>query len=291
MMQRSSASSSEITPSRTESTTPRATAAWAGPNICPTCFSPLIVTLLAMIVSGLAGRLGATTASRFVWPSFWFRSAPANASPTGPSLDPINRSMWATSLPSPTRDSPTDRVLAMCLPLLLVLRGIQVARASWPRRGASLARRTRAAQSGPPCSRGYAAARGCLRGHDLNYGRARTASTAPSSTVISVVTTEHAATCAGCGCGCDDIEVAVAAGSARACDPHLRDRRRVVRRAGGRRGRSRPASTAARWTSPRRSRRRPRSSARPGFRSCAASARPTVRASARPWRWPRPSAP
>jgi formylmethanofuran dehydrogenase subunit B len=27
------------------------------------------------------------------------------------------------------------------------------------------------------------------------------------------VTTEHAATCAGCGCGCDDIEVAVAAGA------------------------------------------------------------------------------
>jgi formylmethanofuran dehydrogenase subunit B len=35
---------------------------------------------------------------------------------------------------------------------------------------------------------------------------------ARSSTVLSVVTTERAATCAGCGCGCDDIEVAVAAG-------------------------------------------------------------------------------
>src|ERR687896_471164 len=29
----------------------------------------------------------------------------------------------------------------------------------------------------------------------------------------SLVTTERAATCAGCGCGCDDIEVAVAAGA------------------------------------------------------------------------------
>jgi formylmethanofuran dehydrogenase subunit B len=36
---------------------------------------------------------------------------------------------------------------------------------------------------------------------------------ARSSTVLSVVTTERAATCAGCGCGCDDIEVAVAAGT------------------------------------------------------------------------------
>ena len=66
MMQRSSTSPSPMTPSRTESTTARATAAWAGPNICTACMAPLIVTLLDMIVSGLAGRLGATTASRFV---------------------------------------------------------------------------------------------------------------------------------------------------------------------------------------------------------------------------------
>ena len=66
MMQRSSTSPSVITPSRTESTTARATAACAGPNICTACVAPFIVTLLDMIVSGLAGRFGATTASRFV---------------------------------------------------------------------------------------------------------------------------------------------------------------------------------------------------------------------------------
>jgi formylmethanofuran dehydrogenase subunit B len=36
---------------------------------------------------------------------------------------------------------------------------------------------------------------------------------ARSSTVLSVVTTEREATCAGCGCGCDDIEVALVAGA------------------------------------------------------------------------------
>src|SRR3954468_8500071 len=103
-----------MTPSRTESTTARATAACAGPNICTAWVAPLIVTLLAMIVSGLAGRFGATTASRLVCPSFWLTRAPANASPTGPSFEPIRRSIWATSAPSPTRDSPTMMELAMC---------------------------------------------------------------------------------------------------------------------------------------------------------------------------------
>ena len=106
-----------MTPSRTESTTARATAACAGPNICTAWVAPFIVTLLDMIVSGLAGRFGATTASRFVKPSFWFTSAFANASPTGPLLEPIRRSMCATSLPSPTSDSPTSKVGAMTRPL------------------------------------------------------------------------------------------------------------------------------------------------------------------------------
>src|SRR4051794_12098600 len=108
-MQRSSTWSCGMTPSRTESTTARATPACAGPNICTAWVAPLIVTLLAMSVSGLAGRFGATTARRLVCPSFWLRSAVAKAWPTGPSLRPMRRSMWATSLPSPTRDSPTIR--------------------------------------------------------------------------------------------------------------------------------------------------------------------------------------
>src|SRR3954447_8002495 len=114
--QRSSTWASEMTPSRTESTTARATAACAGPNICTAWVAPLIVTLLDMIVSGLAGRVGATTASRFVCPSFWLMRDSAKASPTGPLLEPIRRSTCATSLPSPTSDSPTSNVPAMTDP-------------------------------------------------------------------------------------------------------------------------------------------------------------------------------
>src|SRR3954447_6297335 len=69
-----------------------------------------------MIVSGLAGRVGATIANRFVWPSFWLTRAFANASPTGPLFEPIRTSTCATSLPSPTSDSPTCNVGAMTRP-------------------------------------------------------------------------------------------------------------------------------------------------------------------------------
>ena len=68
-----------MTPLSTESTTARATAACAGPNICTACFAPLIVTLLNRIVSGLAGRFGVTTASSVVKPSLLFVSALQNA--------------------------------------------------------------------------------------------------------------------------------------------------------------------------------------------------------------------
>src|SRR5947209_8774299 len=102
-----------MTPSATESTTARETAAWAGPNNCTACVAPLIVTLLLMTVSGLAGRLGVTTASRLVCPSDSLTKAWANAAPTGPFFDPSSKSIWATSLPSPTRASPVARVMAM----------------------------------------------------------------------------------------------------------------------------------------------------------------------------------
>src|SRR4051795_7064883 len=122
MMQRSSMSPSARTPSRTESTTARATAAWAGPNICTACVAPLIVTLLDMIVSGFAGRFGATTARRLVCPSFWLTREFANASPTGPPFEPISRSTCATSLPSPTSDSPTINVGAITvLPMVVAV--------------------------------------------------------------------------------------------------------------------------------------------------------------------------
>ena len=116
MMQRSSTSPAGMIPSRTAWTTARDTAAWAGPNICTACVAPFIVTLLEMIVSGLHGRLGVTTARRFVCPSFWLTSEFANASPTGPLFEPMRRSMCATSLPSPTSDSPTMNAAAMTRP-------------------------------------------------------------------------------------------------------------------------------------------------------------------------------
>src|SRR5690242_2443093 len=108
-MQRSSALSRGITPASTESTTARATAAWAGPNICTACFAPLIVTLLKSSVSGFAGRFGVTTASSVVKPSLLFVRALQNAVPAGPVFEPMIKSMCATSLPSPTRDSPRKK--------------------------------------------------------------------------------------------------------------------------------------------------------------------------------------
>src|SRR5215217_9624970 len=102
-----------MTPLSTESTTARATAACAGPNICTACLAPLMVTLLNRMVSGLAGRFGATTASRVVKPSLLFVSALQNATPAGPDFEPMTRSMCATSLPSPTSDSPRKKSAAI----------------------------------------------------------------------------------------------------------------------------------------------------------------------------------
>src|SRR5262245_58278811 len=112
-MHRSSARPCGITPASTESTTARATAACAGPNICTACFAPLIVTLLNRSVSGLAGRFGDTTASSVVNPSLLFASALQKAAPAGPVFEPMIKSMWATSFPSPTSDSPKKKSAAM----------------------------------------------------------------------------------------------------------------------------------------------------------------------------------
>src|SRR6187399_1328446 len=104
-----------MVPFATESTTARATAAWAGPNIWTACLAPLIVTLLKRTVSGLQGRFGATTARSVVNPSLLLARAFTNAAPAGPDFEPIIRSMWATSLPSPTSDSPRKKSAAMSL--------------------------------------------------------------------------------------------------------------------------------------------------------------------------------
>ena len=97
-----------MTPEATESATALATAACAGPNICTACFIPLIVTFVISTVDGLTARFGVRTASRFECPSLWRANALANAVPTGPSLLPINKSIWAISLPSPANASPMN---------------------------------------------------------------------------------------------------------------------------------------------------------------------------------------
>src|SRR5215831_11576941 len=107
-MTRLSASLLGMTPEATQSVTALATAAWAGPNICTAWAAPLIVTLVINTVAGLHTRFGVNTASRFEWPAFWLARALAKAMPTGPALSPMSRSMWATSLPSPTSDSPMN---------------------------------------------------------------------------------------------------------------------------------------------------------------------------------------
>ena len=65
------------------------------------------MTLVIRTVAGLVGRFGSSTARRFECPLDWLVKALAKAIPTGPVFEPIKRSMWATSLPSPTRASPT----------------------------------------------------------------------------------------------------------------------------------------------------------------------------------------
>src|SRR5215475_4190823 len=114
-MNRLSASSCGITPSATLSATALATACWAGPNICTACLAPLMVTLLNSTVGGLASRLGATTASNEVNPSLLLVRQFANAVSAALPRGPMMRSIWATSLPSPTSDSPTQSWLIFAI--------------------------------------------------------------------------------------------------------------------------------------------------------------------------------
>src|SRR5262245_13281098 len=107
-MTRFSASDLGMTPSATLSATALATAAWAGPNICTAWLAPLIETLVIRTVAGLQRRLGSRTASRLLCPWLWLARALANAVPTGPSFEPMSRSIWATSFPPPARASPMN---------------------------------------------------------------------------------------------------------------------------------------------------------------------------------------
>src|SRR5579875_147369 len=107
-MTRLSASCLEMVPAATQSATALATAFWAGPNICAAWPMPLIVTLVMSTVAGLQTRFGVSTANKLVCPCDWLASALAKAVPTGPSFEPISKSMWAISLPSPHNASPMN---------------------------------------------------------------------------------------------------------------------------------------------------------------------------------------
>jgi hypothetical protein len=88
----------------------------------------LIVTLLNRRVSGLAGRFGVTTARRLENPSELCESAEVNASPAGPDLEPMIRSMWAISLPSPTSDSPIMNSPAITASVSVLLKKEKISR-------------------------------------------------------------------------------------------------------------------------------------------------------------------
>src|ERR1700677_304460 len=114
-MKISSASSAGITPSATLSATALATAYCAGPNICTACLAPLIVTLLNITVEGLVSRFGVSTASNEVKPSLLLVRQLTNAVSAELPRGPMSRSMCATSLPSPTKDSPTHNLLILAI--------------------------------------------------------------------------------------------------------------------------------------------------------------------------------
>ncbi len=107
----SSALSLGMIPSSIASATAFATAACAGPKILLTSSRFFTVTFGTINVWGFGGRFGLMTASNGVWPTERFEIPAAKASPTGPHLSPINKSMCATSFPSPTRASPIKYVL------------------------------------------------------------------------------------------------------------------------------------------------------------------------------------
>src|SRR5262245_12726687 len=75
-----------------------------------------MVTLLNSTVAGLHIRFGATSASSVVNPSLLFVRQFANAVSAALPRGPIMRSMCATSLPSPTSDSPTHSPLIFAMP-------------------------------------------------------------------------------------------------------------------------------------------------------------------------------
>ena len=103
-----------MTPLSTESTTARATAAWAGPNIWTACFAPLIVTLLKRMVSGFAGQVRRDDGQQGGEAVLVVRQrVDRRPDRPAPIFEPMIRSMCATSLPSPTSDSPMKKSAAI----------------------------------------------------------------------------------------------------------------------------------------------------------------------------------
>src|SRR5262249_31610641 len=83
------------------------------------CLAPLMVTLLNNKVLGLHCRLGPITARSAVNPSLLFVNAWQNADSAALPRGPMMRSIWATSLPSPTNASPTKTLLIFAMEEIL----------------------------------------------------------------------------------------------------------------------------------------------------------------------------
>src|SRR5690606_25999413 len=115
-----------------------------------------MVTLLNITVLGLQGRFGAITASSDVKPSLLLvrllQKAASAAEPRGPMI----RSMCATSLPSPTSDSPTRTLSILAIAGILPKLKTRLSRgrsstsdAGLDRAELSLIQRTETVVSGP----------------------------------------------------------------------------------------------------------------------------------------------
>src|SRR5580698_23734 len=74
-----------------------------------------MVTLLNMTVAGLVSRFGVSTASSEVNPSLLLVRQLTKAVSAELPRGPMSRSICATSLPSPTSDSPTQSLLILAI--------------------------------------------------------------------------------------------------------------------------------------------------------------------------------
>ena len=92
--------------SSTASAIALATAAWAGPKILLASSIFETVTFGITKLTGLVIKFGLIHARSPPWPIEGLLRALAKDIPTGPSLEPMIRSIWANELPEPRSASP-----------------------------------------------------------------------------------------------------------------------------------------------------------------------------------------